>query len=322
MRLPVRGVLQSGLLLACGLLIGRPGGTHGTYSPRGYPTPSSDSVVYDSTKIIARNLGSFINTVEHEYGAWPSADGLTLYYAGIRPDTVGGDDIYKITRSLKDGVHWSRPINVRELNTSANEGAISLSPDGKTIYFATSRGANLSYDANIMTAHLVTGGWMDVHPVGAPVNTLVWESHPCISPDGKKLFFASTRVPHVGKKSATDIYVSHLLISGTWGKPVNLGSQINTEDAEYSPFMAEDGKTLYFSSARPGGLGKLDIYRSVWLGPSDTDWTPPVRLPAPINSDKDDSFFVLVPGGGSAFLTSNRKGGSGSSDLWEIIGLK
>ncbi len=86
--------------------------------------------------------------------------------------------------------------------------------------------------------------------------------------------------------------------------------------------MAADGTTLYFASDAPSrdpnhpGLGGLDIYQSEWKGPSDTDWTTPVRLPAPINSPSDD-FFLSVPASGNVlFFSSSRPGGSGKLDVY------
>jgi hypothetical protein len=109
--------------------------------------------------------------------------------------------------------------------------------------------------------------------------------------------------------------VSHLLDDGNWTDPVNLGSKINAGRYDGSPFLASDGKTLYFSSNRDGGKGGVDLYQSTWIGPSDTDWSEPIDLPVPINSEKND-FFLSMPATGKTVYFASDRTGKTKLDLW------
>ncbi len=278
------------------------------------PPPDSNNAF---SKLRVRNLGKIVNSSDHDFGETVTADGRTMFFVSRRPGGKGLDDFWMTTCAEGNDTDWTAPINVGDINSEFADGAASIASDGQTIYFATNRGTTGRNDVNIWTATLDGIQWKNVREVGAPVNTSAWESQPSISPDGKKLFFTSSRDPHYGPSTSTDIFVARQLPDGRWGEPVNLGSKINTTSDEGSPFIAADGTTLYFFSRRPGGLGKADLYSSEFKGPSDTDWTEPVALPAPINSPAEDMFLTVPASGDVLYFTSNRDGGSGNYDIWQ-----
>src|ERR1035441_9942602 len=193
---------------------------------------------------------------------------------GPQSDNGQGDaqDFWMTTSPENNDTTWGAPIDVAEINSPVADGAASMAADGQTIYFATARNTTAVGDVNLWVATLDGIHWKNVRDLGAPINTVLFESQPSISPDGKKLFFVSNREGKIGSeaKDNLDIFVSHQLPDGRFSDPVNLGSKINTKYKEMSPFMAADGTTLFFASDRPGGLGGLDIYQSEWKGPSDT----------------------------------------------------
>ncbi|MFI5202591.1 MAG: hypothetical protein ACHQNE_09415, partial [Candidatus Kapaibacterium sp.] len=280
------------------------------------PVTPDDTGKSAFAKLVVKNLGAVVNSKYKDFSPTITADGKTMFFVSDRPPSQK-QDFWMTTSPDGNDTVWTPPTNVTEINSSADDGAASIAADGQTIYFATSRNTTSVNDVDIWQATLNGTHWENVHNLGAPINTSLWESQPAISPDGKKLFFASNRPGKIGgdgDKRNTDIFVSHQLADGRWSDPVDLGSKINTSDHEYSPFMAADGTTLYFATDAPNrdpnhsGLGGLDIYQSEWKGPTDTDWTDPVALPAPINSPADD-FFLTVPASGNIlFFTSNRKG--------------
>ncbi|HET6401700.1 MAG TPA: OmpA family protein [Candidatus Kapabacteria bacterium] len=287
------------------------------------PPPDPDTGANGLAKLVVKNLGPIINSPYKDFSPTITADGSTMFFVSDRPPSQK-QDFWMTTSPDGSDTTWTAPTNVQEINSPADDGAASIAADGQTIYFATNRNSTSIDDVDIWQATLNGTHWETPHNLGAPINTSFWESQPSISPDGKKLFFSSNRPGKIGgdgDKRNTDIFVSHQLPDGRWSDPVNLGSKINTPNKEYTPFMATDGTTLYFASDDPHrdpnnpSLGGIDIYQSEWKGPSDTDWTDPVRLPAPINSSAND-FFLTVPASGKMlFFTSDRKEPTASGDL-------
>ncbi|MEI8134484.1 MAG: OmpA family protein [bacterium] len=277
------------------------------------PVPVPDSGVNSFSKLVVKNLGPLVNGKTHDMSPTVTADGRTMYFTGTERSGGKGRDDFWVTHSPENNdTTWSDPVNLADINTPESDGAVSIAADGQTLYFATNRNTTVKGDQNIWVATLDGREWKNIHEIGAPINTTKWESQPAISPDGKKLFFASNRED----TKNVDIFVSHLLPDGRWTEPANLGPTINTKKYDGTPFMSADGSTLYFSSDGHGGLGGLDFFMSEFKGPTDQDWTEPVALPAPINSSADEVFLTVPASGNVLFFASNRSGGSGEYDLY------
>jgi outer membrane protein OmpA-like peptidoglycan-associated protein/Tol biopolymer transport system component len=291
------------------------------------PPPVDTSKKSGYRNLIVKNLGPVVNTDKFDFAPTITADGRTMYFVSRRAGGLGDDDFW-VTRSEEgNDTVWGPPVNVGQINSDHGDGAASIAADGQTIYFASNRNTTVKGDMNLWSATLDGVNWKNVKEVGPPINTTYFESQPSISPDGKRLFFASNRPPNFPgdkggkiaedtKNNNLDIFVSHQLADGRWGDPVNLGHTINTAEYDGSPFIATDGTTLYFASQGHGSFGGLDIFRSEWKGPSDTDWTTPEQLPAPINTKYNDMVLTIPAAGNILFFTSDREGGSGGLDLY------
>lgn len=125
------------------------------------------------------------------------------------------------------------------------------------------------------------------------------------------VIFASDRPGGYGGK---DLYYT-IQEDNVWQTPVNLGHEINTEYDEASPFLAKNGRTLYFSSDNPLSMGGYDIYKAIF-NDSTRIWETPQNLGIPINSSADDKDIFLDQDGAKAYFCSNRVGGMGGFDLY------
>lgn len=217
-----------------------------------------------------------------------------------------GRRLYNIYIAQKlDSSHWSRPklLNSERIR-QFNNGPLSVAPDGKTIYFTseveTGKAAGKRKFRNkngIFIAELSGTQLSAIKPF--KYNSIDYEvGHPCVSQDGKYLYFASDMPGGSGK---SDLYYCEN-INGEWSKPVNLGTRINSPGVENFPFIHSSGQ-LYFSSDRPGGKGKLDVYSTSKYNDA---WDDPVFMADPINSPSDDFAFVADDNLQTGYFSSNR----------------
>jgi outer membrane protein OmpA-like peptidoglycan-associated protein len=199
----------------------------------------------------------------------------------------------KIFCSYKNGT-WQKPKNI-----TPNLGGYdmlysnSISGDGKTLILFMDDGE----DGNLYHSHRSDTTWSRIKSVGSNINTIYWESHGFITPDGSTLYIASNRKGGMG---GSDIWVSQLDATGTWQKPVNCGDVINTPYDEATPFYDQQTRALLFSSTGHISMGSADIFRSVNKGGI---WTNPVGIPYAFNNTSDNEFFIMN-NEGPGFITS------------------
>ncbi len=243
-----------------------------------------------------KRLPSTINTAFDEYFPDISADNL-LFFTRFTEN----ENIYF---SQKKGNNWLKAKALPpDINTGHQEGASTISPDGKTLIF-TRCIPNIGCDLYI--SHKKDTGWTKPEKLPYPINTKYWESQPCLSNNGKTLFFSSNRP---GGKGDMDIWAIDY-IQGKWLNLRNLGDSINTKGKEMSPFLHFDGRTLYFASNYHPGLGGFDLFVSRY---KNGHWTSPKNLGYPINSQKDDVRLIVEVNGKTAYFSSAK---SGNQDIY------
>ena len=270
----------------------------------------------DPKPFCVENLGNAINSEYDEY--WPSltVDGQTFIFTRLLP--VGNQTNEMMPRYQEDffesrliNGQWQRAEPIIELNTMSNEGAQSVSADGKLIFFTACNQPDSYGSCDIYFTRLVNGGWTRPQNAGEPVNSGAWESQPSITASGSYLYFASSRK---GGKGGMDIWRCQLKsfsVSGRpiWGIAENLGDSVNTTGNEMSPFIHADNHTLYFASDGWDGLGGTDIFYTRLV--EDSVWIKPVNLGYPINSVKNEQGMIVDAFGRNAYYSSNRSGSQG-----------
>ncbi len=204
-----------------------------------------------------------------------------------------------------------------ETNNKYFESDITFSSDLKTVYFTWNNFYNTHKridSAKWQTLRIVKASFNKnfklINTTSLPFNSSEYSvRNPELSKDGKQLYFISDMPNGFGD---TDIYVVDIHSDGTYGKPKNLGPNINTKKSEIFPFIDENN-TLYFSSYGHKGKGRLDIFKSEF---KDGKFQKAINLPKPINSKFDDFAYVINNLTNSGFITSNRIGGKGGTDIY------
>lgn len=248
-----------------------------------------------------------ISTSDDEYLGTLSPDGDYFYFTR-RKEVVdrtplgGGEKVQKEFFSYskrKNGSFGTGSPLPDPFNNAQGEGSPTINITNDLIIFAkliptTLPGSNCTYkNYDLYYSEFADGEWSEPASIGANINRKdSWESQPSLSSDGKVLFFASDRIGSLG---GSDIWMTHRNSDGSWGKPVNLGPNINTPQDERSPFLHTDSKTLYFSSNGFDGMGGQDVFYSKL--DEHGHWSQPKNLGYPINSSGDDvNFFVSLDG--------------------------
>ena len=274
----------------------------------------------------ARPVKGGLNTADQEYYGALDLTGTRMVLTrssekgtldSTVPGVVGGEDFFESTRA--DDGSWTAPVPLPGVNTPMNEGAPSLSGDGKLMVFTACetprdgygpRRGKGSCDLFESEWNDVTQSWSVGKNLGAP-NSKGWESQPALSADGNTLVFAKSAKGHL---EPSDLVVCHRLDHGGWSSPRKLPGVLNTAYTEESPFLHPDGKTLYFSSDGHPGFGRLDVF--VAKLQKDGTWGEPVNLGPGVNSPGKDNSLMVMPRGGLALFATTRE--SGNLDFWEF----
>jgi len=271
------------------------------------------------------NLGSAVNSEFSELNPVISPDGRTLYFGrknhpanryGVKgSETISGSQ--DIWFSEKVGDTWSTARRLSEvLNRDQYNTILSISPDGQTILL---KGAyvNGTYETRgFSISNKTTAGWTVPVKVAIPGYEQMSKGkneYAYLTMDGKAILLAFSR-----KKNSEDddLWVS-FFEEGQWTRPLELGEEINTKYSETTPFLSADGKTLYFSSDRPGGQGSQDIYMTRRLDDTWQHWRKPQNLGSPINTDEYDAYYSIAAKGDYAYFMSG-KGSLGKKDIFRL----
>ncbi len=288
-----------------------------------------------------RDYLEFIEMQSGKYNIYPLD--INSKYPDYAPSfTHTGDIIFASSRNKKGKVHeWNKlpfldlfsskvtfsdgklsnnsPKRLKgKINTKLHESSSTFTKDGQTIYFTrnnyTSKKLGKSRQGVVLLklykAVLIDGKWSNIEEL--PFNSNDYSmSHPALSPDNTKLYFASD-MP--GTRGKSDLFVIDIYDDGTYGAPTNLGDTINTEGRETFPYVSDDGR-LYFASDGHVGLGGLDVFMA-----TKKDFKYEVyNVGKPINSPKDDFSFVIDEKNKVGYFASDRKGGKGYDDIYSFV---
>ena len=203
------------------------------------------------------------------------------------------------------------------INSKYHNGPVTASSDFNELYFSRTDISDATKDKKLKVGQKFIyysqrkgGAWSEATLVPFNKGEDFSVQHPALSPDGTTLYFSSD-MP--GGYGGLDLYASRKLGDGTWGKPENCGTVVNTSLDEVFPSVAANNM-LYFSSRGHYGLGGLDLFSAEG---SYTSFSNLQNLKAPYNSTKDD-FGILFLDKDNGLLSSNRSGGLGLDDIYRF----
>jgi outer membrane protein OmpA-like peptidoglycan-associated protein/tetratricopeptide (TPR) repeat protein/ribosomal protein L24E len=256
-----------------------------------------------------------LNSDKSDFGSFLQNN--SLYFASARNGarkTYGWTDepyldIYKANYNLDGTITNAEPVT--DVNSKWNDGPVTLSADGNTMYFASESFLEKSFEkekidnkklkisqVNLFKASNINGKWSNITVLpfcGSEYST----GNPFLSKDGKTLYFSSNMPGSLGGNDVWKVTVNQ---DGSFGTPENMGAKINTEGDESFPSVSEDNKIFYFASSGRQGFGGYDLFMY------DMSKGESVNMGKPVNSEKDDFAFSFNKEKNIGFLSSNRAG--------------
>jgi outer membrane protein OmpA-like peptidoglycan-associated protein len=257
---------------------------------------------YYDGKIIFASSRDGANAVKRIYN-WNRKPFLNIFSASIEGDQL--NHVKSLNKTINQQLHEgpaSYAFNEKKLAYTQNnydgkskEGEVNLK-----IFFKT----------------IKDNKWQDAVPFKLN-NSEYSVGHPCLSADGKTMYFASDMPGGFG---GVDLYKISLDNMGNWSSAINLGSKINTEGNEMFPFYEETGHVLFFASNGRQGLGGLDLFIVPVKG--DTTFGKVVNMGFPMNTQYDDFALIINNEMKKGYFSSNRVGGKGGDDIYSFELLK
>ncbi|WP_266366264.1 OmpA family protein [Tellurirhabdus rosea] len=279
------------------------------------------NVAKDAPKdVVKENLGRLVNSKGQEVAPVISPDGRTLYFTrGEHPGNVGGPSRQDVWYSrLEAGGTWSEAVNIGTPINGPGDNAISgISADGKTLYLVNVPLPDGGTRFGFSRSGRGPNGWSFPAEMKVQNN---YNKHKdmytefTVSADGRTMVLSVQRNDSQGDK---DLYVSFVRSDLTWSEPKSLGTKLNTADYEGAPFLAADGKTLYFTSSGRPEYGKGDIFVTRRLDDTWLNWSEPENLGPAINTPEWDG-YITIPAAGDYAYTSSVQNSLGEEDIFRF----
>lgn len=287
--------------------------------------PKGRKIISKQSDVSIERLPDEINTSTLESNAWVDDKEKNIYFSRMT-----GFLEASIFKSENKNGRWLTPIRMGNPPNSEDQCWMgNVSNDGETMVFARNHKIGVGVDGAAKKDNIVNlnqgifiakkkgSAWEIVEALDPFVNSqgdggilFVSYMNPFLTNDGKRLYFACNPLG-IGSGQLDLFYMEKE--GNSWSKPINLGNVINSPGDEISPFLTDDGKTLFFSSNGHPGIGDYDIYRSYLV---NGNWTEPELLGSPINSKERDYGFIVLSDNKTAYFGSARSGGG---DIYKTV---
>lgn len=321
-------LIMFGLIVPVFPAAAQPGSERPEGNPSGMSLSPQDGSTATNLRLsgVAVQVGRLqgVNSPDRDNTPIVSADGTMMFFNSTRQ---GGrswarfnpyknrydEDIYFAFRNImrRDQEVWDDPINLgTAINSSEDDGIVSISPDGQLLYYNSLKPGWEQDGGPFYRAKLSGRDWVQATGLGGGMaeffanrdRTIAFRIYGgSVSADGNDFYFATTLYSPTGQHQ---IWVSHRK-GDSWTYPESLGPVINDGSGSYAPFIAADGRTLFFTASPDGGYGGDDIYVSTCR---DGEWTMPVNLGSPINTEQDNAFLSIPASGDRVYFSVTNDG--------------
>lgn len=268
---------------------------------------------------VVKNLVS-LNTEFPEYAPVISPDKLAMIFTSRRDNTTGGkkaadnqffEDILVATLNgenweVTDDAGTIKSYLFEDHNSNKMDAGVYYGPEGDKLYIYRKTKIYESKQDD-------QGIWQDPEAIENIHKGRKHTPSVTLTKDGMTMIFSTKGKDGQGGR---DLYMTTKKSDGTWSDPASLGGEINTSGDEDAPFLAADGKTLYFASNGQVGFGGFDIFTTTMN--EDGSWTMPVNMGQPLNSSSDDIYLILEEDEESGYFASSRLGGKGGMDIYAV----
>jgi outer membrane protein OmpA-like peptidoglycan-associated protein len=279
------------------------------------------------------NLNNFFNLAQLEIKVGKYAEAKQDYERFLTKASMNPDSKDIAEMQLKNCIFaieakkhpvQFEPKNMGEgINSIYSEYFPAVTADDQTFLFTrNNRTEQIATQEDFMVSKKVNGIWQKAFLLpGAGINTPGNEGAPSLSVDGQVLFFtvcqdnAGSFGPARKGYGGCDIFYTQK-VGDAWSKPYNLGPVVNTSFRETQPSFSSDGKSLYFVSNRPGGMGEHDIYVSTLK--DDGSWGAPVNLGSKVNSKGNEQSVFIHPDGKTLYFSTDGRVGMGGADIYVV----
>jgi hypothetical protein len=261
------------------------------------------------------NMGTAFNNASNQISPVININAQNLFYteATQKSNKVYNSNNMTSLGSVFESTNQQENFTLAEVSKNfmkENARVVAMSADGQQVFLVKDNCGQL----DIFVSILLNNQYTKPKKLKGNINSLYNENTCSISPDGKTMFFTSNKP---GGYGGYDIYRAKFNNDSTWTSVVNLGSAVNSPLDEDSPFIHANGQTLFFSSKGFDSMGGFDVFKCNFNS-IDFTFEKAENLGVPINSIGDDVGFVISANNEKAFLSSERRGGKGLMDLYQV----
>ena len=250
--------------------------------------------------LVPKALPLPVNRYHTQYFPTLTIDNNTLIYT--KRSRASDEDL--VVSYRVDGVWTPATLLSRNIHSEFNEGAASISADGRTLIFTMCEKGQTFGSCDLFISKKQGDFWSNPENLGEVVNSKNWDSQPSLGADGNILYFSSDRPGGMGKR---DIWYTQR-VEDTWAQPKNMGTIINSVKDDVTPFIHTNGENLIFASNGRTGFGGYDLFMSEQ---KQGKWQAPSNLGHTVNNHLDQLSFIISADGSTAYFSQEFKRADG-----------